>query len=201
MVFRRRRRLRRRFVRRRVRRARVPRRFLGTAGTRYFKLRLLENVNNNSAVAVPDNSVATNQDWVSIRNLFKYYRVNAIRIHYFPVSNVNAVNAPSSNGFLDPIYVWHDFEVPSDPINLTNALNRENTRYMPSNRPWKLYFRMSKRMVNAPLTTFTTLRNNWQKTALPTATQQISLLAPNIGITGQIGRLQICYYFAACMRA
>jgi len=193
------RRRRRPFIRRRrTRKLRVPRRFVGANGTRFFKLKARDDLESSSATIIPDVGVITGGDWANLAATFGFYHVYAIKLEFFPRFNVNEI-AASAFRFNEPILVYHDYKIPRDPVTISNVLQRENLKKMPTHRPWKLYYKMRNVMI-VPSLGQTVLPRNWQRTATPTETQAVVMLVQANGVVDSPGTLYITYYVGFKMR-
>jgi len=152
--------LRKRVVRtplRRVRRGRIVRRRVhrpigsGMMAKNFFKLRQVDtvqvNVNNTTTVVNVSDDPSGATDWISVANMFGFYRVNALKLKYirqFTAQALLTVGTTSTGIGLFPAYVIHDVNqiaLPSTRVS-NDFVAYENMKIVNFRRPWGYYRKM-----------------------------------------------------------
>lgn len=171
----------------------------GNDGKRFFKLREVQElvgVDPNVPINIVDDPTGYG-DFVSIRNLFDKFRVNAISVKFIPT--VTAVGAP--NTVWTPGFILHDENHTSvTSTNPNDFLQFENCKAVNCQRPWK-YYRKMKRNVPMEAAGHIIDTSGYQATNQPTPTQVLSFLPPTLmPIDAAYGTLITSLYITAKAR-
>lgn len=196
---------RRRFIRRKPRLMRLHRRIPGTRpfGARFFKLKFTDNVTWTGAALnlVYDNNPSNAQDWSNIVNLFDYYKVASIKIHWIPSINTRDLNnTPVTLAHFRPMYVVHDYNNALTSTSVSNDyIQFENLRVKPMFSPWRCYYKMIN-TIN-PTGTAPQMGKSFFSTTNPLATQStkvhIAADSNQINPGNLIGTFIVTYYVIA----
>lgn len=164
----------------------MPRRHTGN-GTRFFKLRR-EIQLVGGIIAIGDSPQASS-GWSAVQTLFQLYRCCAVKIRVIPHANYVAMGTTQSFG---TCAILHDTN--NLPATLTDSQvrNAEGTRFFRTDRPFKLYRRMTRTTVAAN-TGWTS--NGWIPTSAAVDTQRIVISSDNS--TANVGTMFVTYYIAA----
>lgn len=197
------------FRRRRFGRRRLIRRIRKIPGTRpfsprFFKLRRIENIVYTGTTyqsTIVTNDPSTAQDWTNVRNLFEYYKVCAIKLHWIPSINTRDLNTnPVTRAHFRPMYIVHDYNnslgsTPSDDAIIQIQNMRVKAQFM----PWRTYHRMVNTL--DPTGTLPQMGRSFFATSEPHSTQSVVVHLPgdSEGNTpgNRIGTLIVTYYLSA----
>lgn len=85
------------------------------------------------------------QDWANITTLFDSYRVNAIKLKYFPAIPYNTTSTTPAIAY-QPLYIVHDTDSTTAIASENDMLQYEFPQLRTKNlyKPWKAYFKVNK---------------------------------------------------------
>lgn len=173
-----------------------------TDGTRFFKLRRLQQITqttsgSNINLDFPDNPENA-IDWGSIQNLFAYYRVAAMKLKWIPSATEFIATSNNTVPRQQPCYVIHDWNSSAlSSLTELDYIGFENMQFKNMTHQW-VYYRKMQRMNATGSQSW--MSNGFYPTEQRRITQNIGVLIPGFQSTGPIGTFVITYYVCAKQR-
>lgn len=195
---------------RRIARRRLRKRLNRPYRVHYFRFRTTTakpGAATGNTISFSDNPNPIS-DFTNIRNLYRLYRVNGIRIQYEPAFNINDMIPVEQGETLRRWYLFKQDDFLSDisfPMDPANMLNHEAMRSKPLTSAWSTYFKMSKILPTntAAMNMANMSKGPWFSTNTPVDTQRIQcvLSGPPVNVgTLLLGNFVLTYYLAAKLR-
>lgn len=173
---------------------------------RFFKIREVQYI---TATPTQDKIIAltddphTGNNWQSLATVFDSYRCCAMKIRYFPLSNVNEIASAALTVWNTPIWLVHDKNSVYSGTGISlvenDFIQYQNFKSRSLLKTWSAYFKMQRNQPPSSATEPTsTSKNCYMSTNTPLPTQTVMMYFPAITQQGtanfNIARIIVTYY-------